>query len=738
MFKDLNINANNNISYDDTRIKSSHNSPSFRATNPNAVDTTPTADTYTPQAAQAPQEQPVPYTPPGQQPEMDMGTKFLRYGIPTGAALYVASELFDKANAGDYEKSLVGRLGAFGDKVSQNPTFGKYASKMAKKGGSLKSKLLNFINSHDKTRAMYQTPTAPECTMVTSFLETQADHDLSRGMKKLNKEFLQKNPKTLLSAGATEVEIEALKGKYGVNALGRIKNQKAAVQEFMFNKLGGELGYHDILTRLETNKQAMDAHIQALEARLNDPSVDKKLLKKRIKELENLRDSHEQRVLTALKRKYVGLKRSDIGTIEKDVASNAAKIENALAKGAKFSPSVSAAYNQVKSATKPVTRLGRFLPKMAKLGMRGLTFGGGFWNCLLFLGFFLGEAVKNTIDAPKDKKVSTGVHGFFDAISWVVAMPLAVKAMHAVNGLKNLGNSKADVERVNNARKAFNNKVKSGVFTGDRAAYDAGRAELDAVKATLKKPKGFVNKALSKVAKFLSISLGQTESYREATAPMGKYGKNILNVLKPSNLKKVGGNILRKLPNFGRNCVGYPLRFALYMFAFQPIVDKLFTTPLNAIFGKPYDPEKIKEEQAKKAEEAAKLAPPPAISPNPEAVVGLENIDFDSLSDDNLVKRKLIEAGAIKPSGNRGNQPGMPGAQPNQYPMNNDPEKSEYDTVPLTYTPQIDYNNPVPYHDPQDPTVNPDYAKNYNEAQKQYDKTEKMIADVEAFIKERK
>ena len=70
--------------------------------------------------------------------------------------------------------------------------------------------------------------------------------------------------------------------------------------------------------------------------------------------------------------------------------------------------------------------------------------------------------------------------------------------------------------------------------------------------------------------------------------------------------------------------------------------------------------------------------------------------------------------------------------------MNNDPNVSEYDTVPRSFVPQIDPNNPIPFHDVQDPNVNPDYDKNYIEAKKNYDKTERLIADVQAFIDEGK
>ena len=93
-------------------------------------------------------------------------------------------------------------------------------------------------------------------------------------------------------------------------------------------------------------------------------------------------------------------------------AKNAQKIEQLLMKGSKDSPKLKPFYNKILSIRKPATKLGKFFPKMAKLGMRGLTFGGGLFNSL-FVAFFLGDAVKSTIDAPKEKKTGIRPACFF-------------------------------------------------------------------------------------------------------------------------------------------------------------------------------------------------------------------------------------------------------------------------------------------------------------------------------------
>lgn len=743
MFKDVNLNANNNISVDDTRIKSSKsNSPSFRATNPNAVDTTPTADTYSPASTQ-------------QQPEMSMGEKYIKYGIPTGAALYLGSELFDKANEGPYEKSLVGRLGKFGDKISNTAIIrNRFVEKLNNSAGNTGRKIKDYIMRHPKLRAMYETPTAPEHAMVTNFLETQAEDDLKKGVEGLKKNFIDKNPKTLKLAGATAEEIEALKASYGTGLFGRIKNESAAVEEFLLKKIGSDLGKGNIVETISRREAAADLQIEKLALKLNDPALSneaKAKLGQRIAKLSELRQTYRARTLRSLKLEALGMTKHSLTAVQKAPVKNMGTIKNALESAKKYCPKLSEHFNKINSITAPATKLGRFLPKAAKLGMRGLTFGGGLFNCLFFLGFFLGDAVKNTIDAPKDKKVATGVHGLFDAMSWVIAMPIALKGMHAVNGLKNLGKSKEQVDAYKSALKTFNANVKAGKYA-DKAVYDAAYTNLMSLKNVGTPQKG-LNKVLSKIAGFLSTGLEMPKPYRAAAAPNASFMGKAANFAK---------NLKFKLPNFAKNCLGNPLRFALYMFAFQPIVDKIFTTPIKAMFGEPYDPEKIKEEAEKEAAKRAELYPGPRFLPLPEAEKGLDNLDPNSLPDDNLIKQELIKKGLVKPNGTssrvahksngnpnsvngvsinttNSNTPymppessvnGYPGYAPNNT-QGNDPNKSDYDNVNRTYVPNLDLNSPLPYHDPM---TYPDNDRNYDAAQKSMDKTTKIIKETEEFI----
>ena len=743
MLEDVRFGTNINVSKDDARIKSSDFAPrpSFKG-DPNGVDNTPANDTYTRNEIKPPHEE-------------GFGTKFIKYIIPTWMGLHWGTELFNKANGGEYEKSLVGRFGKWGDKLSESSVVkNSFVDNMRSYGRTIKTNIKSFILRHERLRAMYETPTAPESSMVTNFMETQAEADLKEGLGKI-KDYVEKQPTSLKSAGATKDEIEALKRTHGSGMFGGIKNEAKVTEEYLLQKFGSKLGNPNIMAEVVQEETAIATRIQGLKnymtsgtATQEEVAMCKEEISSLGRELKNFRANK----IKKLKLSSLGIEEGAIAEMMANPAKNAQKIEQLLMKGSKDSPKLKPFYNKILSIRKPATKLGKFFPKMAKLGMRGLTFGGGLFNSL-FVAFFLGDAVKSTIDAPKEKKTGTFVHGLLDAMSWVVAMPLAIKAMHSVNGLKNIGKSKFDVARYKDALKTFNQKVASGALR-DKALYEQEFNELMNLKNAGTAPKG-LSKVLSKVASFLSIGLEQPARYKEATQSL-QWGANLKNWATKQNFGAMFRNLKRNLPNIGKNVVGYPLRFGLYMAIFAPIVDKVFSGVASAIFGKPYDPDKHKEMYEAQEARKASLYSGPSIAPNPAAVAGLDNLDVDKLNDDNLVKQELIKRGLAKPSNVNPQQqgqntkwdsvngvsvtttnnaepfmpPNMNNEQPNgannpNYPQGKNPNVSEYDTIPRSYVPDIgDINAPRPYGDPLDRT----------RAEQLLQKSDKVAADIEKYL----
>ena len=371
-----------------------------------AVDTTPQTDTFN-----KPEEKKGPSTPL---------VMFL-----TWLGLNKTTDMYNKlCTNDDYNKTIVGRMGNFGDKIA--PKIGKsktYTSLMAHIG-SFKSSVKNYINSKPMLYAMFNTATKTENEMVKGFMKTQIAEDVDEAVKTLNG-YIDELPKTLKEAGATKDEIKALKAKYGTNIFGQIKNKKRAIQELQFNRIGAAPNFIDTLGN------------------------DKELIKKTLQEM---------------KIKHLGLEPDTYKSVFEKPEKNLKIIREACKRGGKNakaffgryswipglgfftkrSTNLSMSYNKLSTEFNHTTKLGKALAKSSKLFMRGLTFNGGkIGSIMVALG--LGTAICNAFKAPKEQKVCTAVAGGVDAISWIASMPLAIKMIHAVSGLSNTGLNKTQV-----------------------------------------------------------------------------------------------------------------------------------------------------------------------------------------------------------------------------------------------------------------------------------------------------
>lgn len=625
-----------------------------------SVDTTPQTDTFN-------------------KPEEKKGPSMPLVMFLTWLGLNKTTDMYNKlCTNDDYNKTIVGRMGNFGDKIA--PKIGKsktYTSLMAHLG-SFKSSVKNYINSKPMLYAMFNTATKPENEMVKGFMKTQIAEDVDEAVRTLNG-YIDELPKTLKEAGATKDEIKALKAKYGTNIFGQIKNKKRAIQELQFNRIGAAPNFIDTLGN------------------------DKELIKKTLQEM---------------KVKHLGLEPDTYKDVLANPSKNLKIIREACKRGGKNakaffgryswipglglftkrSTNLSMSYNKLSTEFKHTTKLGKALAKSSKLFMRGLTFGGGRIGSIM-VAFGLGTAICNAFKAPKEQKVGTAVAGGVEAVSWIASMPLAVSIMHGVNGLANTGLSKMQVGRYRVALRNFNKQVAAGVFK-DEAAY---KTALDAVNKLkeVKVPQGKITKGLSKLGHFLSIALENPKPFQEATKTLKGGAK----------MSAIGRNIKRYLPLIGKNAVGYPLRFALYALVFSPIVDKVISSATSAIFGKPYEPEETEEgKEAEKNEQQTTTQPQsnpempqspinPSSKPNsPQPFQGNPNarpLDIHSLPDENLIKQAVLGQQVMHgPQYIPDDKCGIPGVV------------SPYDTVDRSYIPQETAAPVVTNHDADKDIVN--------------------------------
>ena len=625
-----------------------------------SVDTTPQTDTFN-------------------KPEEKKGPSMPLVMFLTWLGLNKTTDMYNKlCTNDDYNKTIVGRMGNFGDKIA--PKIGKsktYTSLMAHIG-SFKSSVKNYINSKPMLYAMFNTATKPENEMVKGFMKTQIAEDVDEAVKTLNG-YIDELPKTLKEAGATKDEIKALKAKYGTNIFGQIKNKKRAIQELQFNRIGAAPNFIDTLGN------------------------DKELIKKTLQEM---------------KIKHLGLEPDTYKNVFANPEKNLKIIREACKRGGKNakaffgryswipglgfftkrSTNLSMSYNKLSTEFNHTTKLGKALAKSSKLFMRGLTFGGGRIGSIM-VAFGLGTAICNAFKAPKEQKVGTAVAGGVEAVSWIASMPLAVSIMHGVNGLANTGLSKMQVSRYRVALKNFNKQVAAGVFK-DEAAYKTALEAVNKLRE-VKVPQGKITKGLSKLGHFLSIALENPKPFQEATKTLKGGAK----------MSAIGRNIKRYLPLIGKNAVGYPLRFALYALVFSPIVDKVISSATSAIFGKPYEPEETEEgKEAEKNEQQTTTQPQgnpempqspinPSSKPNsPQPFQGNPNarpLDIHSLPDENLIKQAVLGQQVMHgPQYIPDDKCGIPGVV------------SPYDTVDRSYIPQETAAPIVTNHDADKDIVN--------------------------------
>lgn len=625
-----------------------------------SVDTTPQTDTFN-------------------KPEEKKGPSMPLVMLLTWLGLNKTTDMYNKlCTNDDYNKTIVGRMGNFGDKIA--PKIGKsktYTSLMAHLG-SFKSSVKNYINSKPMLYAMFNTATKPENEMVKGFMKTQIAEDVDEAVKTLNG-YIDELPKTLKEAGATKDEIKALKAKYGTNIFGQIKNKKRAIQELQFNRIGAAPNFIDTLGN------------------------DKELIKKTLQEM---------------KIKHLGLEPDTYKNVFANPEKNLKIIREACKRGGKNakaffgryswipglgfftkrSTNLSMSYNKLSTEFNHTTKLGKALAKSSKLFMRGLTFGGGRIGSIM-VAFGLGTAICNAFKAPKEQKVGTAVAGGVEAVSWIASMPLAVSIMHGINGLANTGLSKMQVGRYRVALRNFNKQVAAGVFK-DEAAYKTALEAVNKLRE-VKVPQGKITKGLSKLGHFLSIALENPKPFQEATKTLKGGAK----------MSAIGRNIKRYLPLIGKNAVGYPLRFALYALVFSPIVDKVISSATSAIFGKPYEPEETEEgKEAEKNEQQTTTQPQgnpempqspinPNSKPNsPQPFQGNPNarpLDIHSLPDENLIKQAVLGQQVMHgPQYIPDDKCGIPGVV------------SPYDTVDRNYIPQETAAPVVTNHDADKDIVN--------------------------------
>ena len=489
----------------------------------------------------------------------------------TGAAIWYgisqSMDVFNKKCATDYEKSIFGKLGAFGDRITNswnNTAVGKFFNKILGKGKDLGHWM---SEKNDIAYALANHSTQPEW----GFAKTPGKgvHGfLAMDMQQVFDEYLKPissnsnrfswlrgkdvNPQKLEQYGLAQSEIDKFRNSLKEKSF----NEKALLLQKKELEL---LGYkNDFIEHVSKTRG-----ISGLEKIAHAKKI-RKMGFKNLAEYNLVKSditAHPEKVMQALKN---ATRNGDIKVSIWRKGGTLGKISSHL-----FGRQISFKeyLNKYKAALGKgnSTALGRALPKALSWFMEGCTnrFAGGKIAVAMQAGIFA-DMLINTFKAPKGEKGKTLIERFVNDFTYFMAMPLGIVAMHKVGGLKYAGMTTDQVDAYRKALKEFNDKVRNGNLA-DKALYKQEKLKLkNMLKANVKNP---ITKLFKKIGKLINIG-NETILARRSNA-------------------KWNMNIFRKSGNFFRNLAGVPLRIAIPLAIISPFLAKLTTKGVHAIFGRP-------------------------------------------------------------------------------------------------------------------------------------------------------
>lgn len=487
----------------------------------------------------------------------------------TGAALWYGiaqgMDKFNKECAGDFDKSLFGKVAGWGDRMSDKA--GK-TTVGAKLNGVLRKVTDSWNKLTGKSKIAYTLAnhsTAPEW----SFAKNSA-----------------KGLEGFLAGDTAQVFEEFLKPISDYH------------RKLMFIPMG-RVNQFQKLEQYGVDRKYIDKFVQGLKGL----SFDEKALALQKEELKLLGVSDDmikqlcdkkglqglQKLAYNLKVRKLGFKSTaDYKAIEHSIIDNPEKVMEALKRADKnikvsiwrkngffgkitshfFGRQVSPSeyYNKYLVATGKGgrTRFGRGLTKALGYLTEGCTnrYAGGKLAVAIQAGIFA-DMLVHTFKAPKGEKGKTLAERFVNDFTYFMALPLGVMGLHKVGGFKYAGLDNKGREAYRKALKVFNDKVDAGLLS-DKDAYKKASKELDKLLGAqnIKNP---ITKLLHKIGKLINKGNEGKHCYVSKAKMNLNWGRKLLN-----------GNI-----------IGVPMRLLIPLMVVSPFLAKIATKTCHSIFGKP-------------------------------------------------------------------------------------------------------------------------------------------------------
>ncbi len=508
----------------------------------------------------------------------------LQYGItiPTWLIMNQATDRYLKFCRGDYNKTVLYKIGNAGDKISnfftQNPV-----ARAINKGFNGGKRFLKK-NVYDKSaliRSFDRTPSVPELSLVKAQaegLKGMIAHDCSQ----IWDGFLEplKSPKDFDCLGLSKQEIAQI--EKNISKAPSSYERKLLLEAEEFRVLNPDkspktirafrnMAPHkraELLKELKVKAMGFSS-VKEFELIKKEPikHIDKimEILQKPNKKFYARINYSNKNALTLLKGELVGRKVSFAETYNKLLAS--------LGKG----------------NLQHKTILGRGLAKLSNQVMEGATsrIAGGKLAALM-QAYFLAEVLirANRQETTADKFKSFAER-FAELVGFFVFMPPSVQLMHKIGGLQYSGMTPQQVEAYRKAVQEFNDKVMNEFFK-NKAEYKAARKVLKSkFRPKTHNPLVWLGR---KAADILTVGLEQIRPYSKHKAK--KVDLCIMNLFSSpkqyfKNLWPRFKDVMRNPKYWFKQAAGYPVRFIFPMLIVIPFLNKLLVKGTHLIFGRP-------------------------------------------------------------------------------------------------------------------------------------------------------
>ncbi|MBR1424227.1 hypothetical protein IJ579_01540 [bacterium] len=518
--------------------------------------------------------------------------------VPVVVAMNAAMDKYLKLYDGNYAKSLPGRIGEFGDRISEFFTENPIAKFFKPAGRKIKDLSHRYIyNNSGILRSLNETPSEPELKMVKHQMHMGKGSALSQCVETWEK-FLEplKSARDLDALGADAATITRVENLLKTASSAEQKASILLGEQFRLLNPGATAT--EIANFLnDANREIILKELKAKALGLAD-----------LAELEAIKKAPQEyysRIIECLentnKKFFARIDWSDKNLFTKF---------NGFLTGRKLS------FQQVKNIiissagkenTVQRTALGRTLTKWVNLVTEGATNRLYAGKMAAFIqAFFLAEALimANKQETTGDK-IKSAAERITELIGFFVFMPPSIKLMHKIGGLQYSGMTPDQVRIYREAVKEFNQKVMSGALK-DKALYKAEREILRGkFRPKTRNPITWLGR---KVGDIITVGLEQVRPYTCFTHKEVSLSTIFSNPFS----KSAWGSFFKAIPHrlkdficnpkyWTKQMLGWPMRFALPMLIIMPFFNKLAVKACHAIVGKPkysiLDQSKFEREQ---------------------------------------------------------------------------------------------------------------------------------------------